>query len=147
MALVLAITADRAVADLCRQALTPSGHAVVEATDAAAAMRSLATLDVDVIFLDSTGCDSDLEDFWGWLQSGRERSRVPVLFLVPPAMRWVKPLGRFRPGIDGVVFRPRRRRTATEGDLSLARRDETRTRLAAIREVAFGGVHRRLRAL
>lgn len=104
MALVLAMTADGAVADLCRQTLAPSGHAVVEATDAAAAMRAMATLDVDVIFLDSAGC-GDLEDFWDWLQSSRERSLVPVLFLLPPAMRWVKPPARFRPGVDGVVFR------------------------------------------
>lgn len=106
MAIVLVITPEQTVADLCRQTLTSSDHAVTLCPDPAAAMRAMVALSVDVLCVDSTAFPLEMEDFWRWLQSDGERSRLPVLFLLPPAMRWVKQSEHFRPGFDAFVFKP-----------------------------------------
>jgi DNA-binding response OmpR family regulator len=106
MALVLVITPEQTIADLCRQALSSSGHAVTLCPNPAAAMRAMLTLDVDALCVDAAASSSGVEDFWSWLESDQERSRLPVLFLLSPTMRWVRPPERFRPGFDALAFKP-----------------------------------------
>jgi DNA-binding response OmpR family regulator len=108
MASVLVIGPDERAAKACRQLLGGRGHAVTLARTAGEGMRSLRTLQADLVLFDVAVSDMAADEFCRWFRADPERARVPMLFLLPRDALWTEgalPRG-YRTGLDGHIGKP-----------------------------------------
>jgi two-component system OmpR family response regulator len=105
---VLVIGPDERPAKACRQLLGGQGDAVAVAQTAAEGLRSLRTLQADLVLFDVAVADMSADEFCRWLRADPERARVPVLFLLPQSALWVDGTlpSAYRAGEDGYLGKP-----------------------------------------
>lgn len=108
MASVLVIGPDERPAKACRELLGARGHAVAVARTAADGIRSLRTLQADLVLFDVAVPDMSADEFCRWFRAEPGRARVPVLFLLPESALWVEGTlpSAYRPGVDGRLGKP-----------------------------------------
>jgi len=106
MATILLICGASNVRQLAFQHLSAKGYHVVLAASATEALRSLHTLMVDAVIFDTAVPDMAAQDFCQWLRQDPRCGDVPVLFLAPPAFRWLPDSVPMRMGRDALVSKP-----------------------------------------
>lgn len=81
---LLVASPDEVVHQAFHRSLTPEGHTTFEVQTLSQARRALASLQVDLLCLDTSFRGSELVAFWGWLRSDPDYSNLPTLLLAPP---------------------------------------------------------------
>lgn len=87
MSSVLVVTRDSSTEVLAEGALTSGGHEVVTAQSGGAAIRSLFSIRVDAVVVDSSIGDEEVREFCDWLRDSD--GACPVVFLAPAGARWL----------------------------------------------------------
>jgi DNA-binding response OmpR family regulator len=106
MSTILLVSGTSNVGQSACQHLAAKGYDVVLATSATEALRSLHTLTVDAVIFDTAVPDMAAQDFCHWLRQDPRCEDVPILFLVPPAFRWLPDSVPMRIGRDALVSKP-----------------------------------------
>jgi two-component system OmpR family response regulator len=78
---LLVASPDEVVRQAFRRSLTPEGHTTFDVQTLSQARRALASLDVDLLCLDTAFRRSELVAFWGWLRSDPDCCNLPALLL------------------------------------------------------------------
>ncbi len=103
MPAVLVITKDPAAEGLIHRSLGNLGYEVAIASSSEAAIRSLSSVKVDAVVVD-TALGEDLD--WLCQRLRGADGPLPVIFLAPAASQWLPGSLPLRAGLDEVVIKP-----------------------------------------
>jgi DNA-binding response OmpR family regulator len=106
MSNVLFVSGINNVGQSASQHLVAKGYDVVLAASATEGLRSLHTLVVNAIIFDTGVRDMPVQDFCQRLRQDPRWEDLPIIFLVPPALRWLPDSVPMRIGRDALVSKP-----------------------------------------
>lgn len=104
MSCLLLLTRDRTTQALAERSLNAAGHEVVCSASANAAIRSLFSLRVDAVVVDSAIGEAEVKQFCAWRRNSE--GTYPIVFLAPAGARWLTDMLPVEGEEDEIVVKP-----------------------------------------